>query len=216
MQWLTTHKGPLTVSPLEAVAFFKVLNAEGINMQFHFTPIHVGNDKTKETDVYNASTFPTSPDGYTILPSLLKPKSRGYVKLKSGNPLDAPLIQPNFLKEEKDLEVLIAGGKAAMEVMKSNSLRKFTKELYGPEDNSEGALIAHIKKTLETIYHPVGTCRMGNDEMAVVNEKLQVRGAENLRVVDASIMPEIISGNTNAPVYMIAEKAADIIINGSN
>ena len=213
--WLFTHKGPLTISPLESVAFFKVLDDDFINMQFHFTPIHPYSKNSKLVDVYNANTLPAYPDGYTILPSLLKPQSRGYVGIKSGNPLDSPVIQPNFLQNEKDLEVLIAGGKAALEVMKSTILQKHTKSIIGPSGNSEDELIAHIKQTLETIYHPVGTCKMGTDEMAVVNDKLLVHKLENLRVVDASIMPEITSGNTNAPVYMIAEKAADMIRMGS-
>lgn len=210
VQWLITHKGALTVSPLEAYSFFKVNGAENVNMQFHFAPIHIGDGST--ADAYNTKTYPTM-DGYTILPSLIKPKSVGYMALKSANPTDAPLIQPNFLSNEDDLAVLLAGTKKALEVMNANAFNSYRKSIVAPTDQTEAGLIEYIKNNIETIYHPIGTCKMGSDDMAVVNDKLQVHGIEGLRVVDASIMPTIVAGNTNAPVYMIAEKAADLILN---
>ncbi len=209
VHWLITHKGPLTVSPLEAYAFFAVNNAPSVNFQFHFAPLHISNGN--KVDVYNTKTYPTH-DGYTILPSLIKPKSVGYVGLKTKNPLEAPLIQPNFLSEEADLETLVTGTKIALDVLKTTAFNKYNKSIVAPTDETEAGIIAHIKKTVETIYHPTGTCKMGSDDMAVVNDKLQVHGIEGLRVVDASIMPTIIAGNTNAAVIMIAEKAADLIL----
>ena len=200
------------MSPLEAYAFYKVLGADSVNIQFHFTPLHAGPPGNPKVDVYNGDTFPKNPDGFTILPSLLQPFSRGYVGLKSNNPKDSPLIQPNFLSDERDLEVLVQGGKDAIQVVKSGAMSKFVDKLIAPFDTTEAGIAAHIRDTVETIYHPVGTCKMGNDELAVVNSQLQVRQVENLRVVDASIMPKIIAGNTNAAVYMIAEKAADMIL----
>jgi choline dehydrogenase len=149
------------------------------------------------------------------LATLLRPESRGYVSIQSKNPLDNPIIQPNYLDAEKDQKTLIQGVKKAFEVMQAKAFDKFRKEVYFPKfiDN-EDAILEHIRKTLECVYHPVGTCKMGteNDEMSVVNSHLQVKGIKRLRVVDASIMPQIITGNTNAPVIMIAEKAADMIL----
>jgi choline dehydrogenase len=204
-----SHKGPLSCSPLEAVAFFSVHGAENVNLQFHFTPLQLGNDY--KTDVYNAKTFPTK-DGFSILPTLLKPKSRGYVTIKSANPFDAPVIQPDFFSAEEDLQIMITGVKKALEVLNANAFSSHRKAIITPADQSEKGIIEHIKKAVETVYHPVGTCKMGNDAMAVVNDKLQVHGIEGLRVADASIMPTIVAGNTNAPTIMIAEKAADMIL----
>jgi len=205
-------KGVATASPLEANAFMRLnKNADRPDMQFHFVPVHLGG---YGVDMYNLDKFPHD-SGYTILPTLLQPESRGFVSLKSLNPLDSPLIQPNYLESEKDQQTLIAGVKKAYEVMQAQAFDGFRKELYFPKDiNKDETILEHICKTLECVYHPVGTCKMGveNDEMSVVNSHLQVKGILRLRVVDASIMPKIISGNTNAPTIMIAEKAADMIL----
>ena len=206
------HKrGVFCTSPLEGMAFFD-LNQKGgkVNFQLHFSPICIGNEYGY--DAYDLYDYPRI-DGFTILPTLLHPKSRGTVSLSSNNPKEAPIIQPNFLKEKEDLDQLVKGGKFVFKIMEEKAMKNHIKVNRLPHNRtSDDMLIEHIKKTLETVYHPVGTCKMGNDSMAVVDSTLKVHGIKNLRVVDASIMPKIISGNTNAPVFMIAEKAADMIL----
>jgi choline dehydrogenase len=133
--------------------------------------------------------------------------------LRSSNPTDFPVIQPNFLEAEDDRKVMIEAGRKALEIMQAPAFDACRKEIILPGDSStDEAWLLHIQKSMETVYHPVGTCKMGNDEMAVVDDRLRVHGVEGIRVVDASIMPTIVSGNTNAPVYMIAEKAAEWIL----
>lgn len=211
VQYGLFKKGPLTISPLEAVAFLKITDSpDPVDFQYHFSPIHLGNDYVG--DLYDITTFPLT-GGYTILPTLLKPQSRGYVGLRSSNAADTPLIQPNFLSAEEDVATLLKGTKEAIKVMESEAFGQLRKEIIAPPDrSSDEAIILHIKKSLETVYHPVGTCKMGLDEMAVVDEQLRVRGIDGLRVVDASIMPRIIAGNTNATAIMIGEKGADLIL----
>ncbi|MCU0340516.1 MAG: GMC family oxidoreductase N-terminal domain-containing protein [Spirosomaceae bacterium] len=210
-QYVFLKKGPLTISPLEANAFVKLhTNPDPVDFQFHFAPVHMGNDG--KADFYNPDTFPHT-SGYTILPTILKPKSVGYVALRSANPLDAPVIDPRFLSEEDDLTTLVKGTKKAIEIMQSAAFAPYRKELILPIDySSDEAIVQHIYSLLETVYHPIGTCKMGNDDMAVVDSQLRVRGIEGLRVVDASIMPRIIAGNTNATSIMIGEKGAAMIL----
>ncbi len=211
LQYVLFKKGPLTISPLEANAFVRTERAtDRPDIQFHFAPVHVGDDY--KADLYDLTTYPTT-DGYTILPTLLKPQSRGTVTLRSADPFDAPVIDPRYLEAETDRLTLLAGMKKAIEVMQSPAFAPYCERLQTPPDrSSDEGLMAHVRRQLETVYHPVGTCKMGTDDMAVVDSELRVRGIEGLRVVDASIMPTIVSGNTNAPVIMIAEKAADLIL----
>ncbi|MGF7217872.1 choline dehydrogenase [Spirosoma lacussanchae] len=208
--WLLSKKGPLSISPLEAVAFVRTEpTLDRVNMQFHFAPVHMGDSYT--ADMYDLSTWPTT-DGYIVLPTLLLPKSRGYIGLRSANPLDAPVIQPNYLTHEDDRRVLIQGVRQALEIKQADAFGPFRQRVHLTAGSSDDVIWAHILQQLETVYHPVGTCRMGTDEMAVVDADLQVRGIGGLRVIDASVMPTIVSGNTNAPTIMIAEKGADLIL----
>ena len=214
LAWLFQRKGPLTTSPLEAVAFFKTdENLAQPDLQLHFAPAHLGNNANLAAgaDFYNPKTYPKT-DGFTILPSLIQPKSRGYVSLQSKNPNEAPIIQPNYLEHPDDLKTLVKGYHKVKSIIESKAFKSFTDGVNFPEKiESEADIESHIKKVVESIYHPVGTCKMGTDTMSVVDAELRVHGIKNLRVADASIMPQIISGNTNAPTIMIAERAAEFI-----
>lgn len=211
-RFLLFKAGPLTISPLEAVAFLNPDDPNGrVKTQLHFVPIHVGGGYNY--DMYDLRTYPTRPDGFTILPSLLHPRSRGTVSLAAKDPAAPARIQPNFLADEADLETLLKGARAALDIMRQSAFEPYRDRLVMPPDiSSDDAVAEHIRRSVETIYHPVGTCKMGTDELAVVDPQLRVHGLGGLRVVDASIMPTIVTGNTNAPVMMIAEKAADLIL----
>ncbi len=208
-------KGVFNSSPLEAVAFGSTSLSPGrVDYQFHFSAFHVG--EGYDSDFHNYRTFPTDQDGFTILPSLLRPASRGTLKLRSANYQDFPVIQPNFLSAPTDRQVLIEACRKAIEVLEAEAFRPFLKKRFSPPDtSSDAAILRHIQQQVETIYHPVGTCKMGHDEMAVVDDELRVHGLAGLRVIDASIMPTIVSGNTNGPVYMIAEKGAAMVLAAS-
>jgi choline dehydrogenase len=145
---------------------------------------------------------------------VLRPESRGYIALKSLDPTIPPIIQPNYLSAQKDLDVMVKGVKMSREVINQKAFDQYRgAELHpGLDVQTDTEIEEFIRSHAETIYHPVGTCKMGNDEFAVVDDKLRVRGVENLRVVDASVMPTLIGGNTNAPTIMIADKISDHIL----
>ena len=145
---------------------------------------------------------------------LLRPESRGYVRIRSANPRDAPAINPNYLATQKDRETIVAGVAAMRRIFRAPAMARHVAEEIepGPLCDDEDELLDFIRRRGSTTYHPVGTCRMGQDQKAVVDERLRVRGFAGLRVVDASIMPAVVSGNTNAATIMIGEKGADMII----
>jgi len=146
-------------------------------------------------------------------PTLITPESRGSISLKSSSPLDPPAIRANYLSTDADMLVIVEGVKFSRRLAQQEPLAKFRgDELHpGASIQSDEEIAEFVRAEAQTLYHPVGTCKMGDDAMAVADSQLRVRGIERLRVVDASVMPRIIAGNTNAPTIMIAEKAADMI-----
>ena len=209
--YLLFKKGALTQGPLEAVAFGSTsLSPDRVDYQLHYASFNLG--EHNDAELYDMTTYPTK-DGITILPTLLRPKSRGYVQLKSSAPKDKVLIQPNFLAAPEDRQVLIEAGRKAIQVLQNKQFTAVLEKLYeGATLTSDEAFLKYIQDNLETVYHPVGTCKMGQDDTAVVDERLRVHGVNKLRVIDASIMPTIVSGNTNAPTMMIGEKGAVMIL----
>jgi choline dehydrogenase-like flavoprotein len=150
--------------------------------------------------------------GFSCRVCQLRPYSRGEVGLTSSDPLAPPRIDPRFLSDQRDAEIILKGVKMMRRILEAPALTKYRhKELLSNDVSTDEGLMNNIRNRADTIYHPVGTCKMGVDDMAVVDPQLRVRGLQALRVVDASIMPALIGGNTNAATIMIAEKAADMI-----
>ena len=197
-------RGVLTTNYAEAGAFLRSrAGLERPDIQLHFV-IGLVDDHARRLH-YGY--------GLSCHVCVLRPKSRGSVRLASRDPRAAPLIDPNFLGHEDDVSDLLAGVKAAREIMEGAPLSRYRDaEMYTGDARSDDELVDCMRRRSDTIYHPVGTCRMGVDEGAVVDPGLRVRGVEGLRVVDASVMPTLIGGNTNAPTIMIAEKAAESIL----
>ncbi|MDX1909565.1 MAG: GMC family oxidoreductase N-terminal domain-containing protein [Bacteroidia bacterium] len=208
LRYLIFRDGPFSASPLAACAFWRTdEHQDRPDMQFHFVPAH-------GTDLHDPNSLPRHVDGYTILPTMLRPKSRGEVRLRAADPTSAPVIDPRYLSEPDDLRMMMAGVRKAVEIMQADALGGYRLRFSFPENVlDDESLLRHLYAKTETCYHPVGTCKMGYDPMAVVDARLRVYGVEGLRVADASIMPDVIMGNTNAPVIMIGEKAADLIRN---
>jgi len=208
LRYFLFRKGPLTSNVAEAGGFVKTRpDLDAPDLQLTFGPVY-----------YLDHGF-TRPEGhgFTLGPTQLRPQSRGSITLRSADPFEPPAIQPNYLASDMDLQVFAEGIRLCRRLAQTKAFHRFRgKELYpGPSAQSDEAISEYLRQGLETLYHPVGTCKMGRDAMAVVDERLRVRGVEGLRVVDASIMPTITSGNTNVPTIMIAEKAADLIRGGS-
>jgi choline dehydrogenase len=209
LRYLIMKKGPLTSNVAESGAFIKTRPECPVpDLQFHFG---VGYFVEHGFQQYDGHAF-------TFGATLLHPYSRGEIRLRSSNPLDSPSIRANYFADSRDMDVLLEGVKLSRMLAATRAFSQYRgRELHpGVEAKDDQSLRAHIARFTETLYHPVGTCKMGhdNDAAAVVDSELRVRGVEGLRVVDASIMPTVIGGNTNAPTIMIAEKAADLIKHG--
>jgi choline dehydrogenase len=204
-RYVLFRTGPLANAGMEAVAFVKSRpDLAEPDIKFHFAMALYQN---------NGREF-IRRHGFFAHINVVRPQSRGRISLASADPAAPPLIDPNFLAEESDLIGLRAGIRIARDVFQQKAFDPYRAEEIapGPEVNSDDEIDAYIRARAEADYHSVGTCRMGDDEMAVVDSRLKVHGVEGLRVVDASVMPTIPGGNTNMPVIMVAEKAADMIL----
>ena len=204
LEYLLFKTGPLTMPPSQLGAFAKSdPTRESANIEWHVQPLSL--DKFGDP----LHTF----DAITPSVANLQPTSRGHVRIKSADPLDAPAITLNYLSTREDRDIAIAGLRFTRRIMAANALARFQPEEWKPGLQSQSdEELSHAAADLgSTIFHPVGTCRMGRDPLAVVDDRLAVHGIAGLRVIDASIMPRITSGNTNAPTVMIAEKGAEFI-----
>lgn len=204
LKYLLFKKGLLCSNVGEAGAFIKTKpHFKQPDLQFLFAPVYFVNHGFTKRKGYS----------FCLGVTLLRPQSRGYIKLRSRSPVEHPIIQPNYLSSESDLQTLIEGVKMAREIVQTSPFDTYRGEelLPGITEKTDEEIATYIRATAETLYHPVGTCKMGQDSSSVVNSQLQVYGIQGLRVVDGSIFPTLISGNTNAPIIAIAEFAADLI-----
>jgi choline dehydrogenase len=206
MQWLLTRQGPLALGINQGGCFMRALPGSATpDIQFHVA--------TLSADMAGAKVHPWS--GFTLSVCQLRPESRGHIRIRSADPLAVPEMQPNYLATALDRDTVVAGIKAARQIAASTPLSAYVRREIKPgtELHGDAALLQFARDNGATIFHPSGTCMMGpaHDPMAVLDERLRVRGVEGLRVVDCSAMPTLVSGNTNAPVIMMAEKAAEMI-----
>ena len=203
LRWKATHSGPLTSNVAESGAFFS--SREGLtapDIQIHAAPAGFYDNGMHE---------PTS-RMFTAAPTLVSVQSRGSVRLRSSDPSWAPAIDAAYLEDQTDLDALLAGARRTWEICTQGAVGAYLDRPWNlPDDPSDEDLVEHIRTWAQTLYHPVATCAMGSGEDAVVDADLKVRGVEGLRVIDASVMPAVPRGNTNAPTIMVAEKAADEI-----
>ena len=203
-RYLFGGRGPLTSNVAEAGAFVRSTNGlDAPDLQFHFAPAF-----------YLEHGFTKPPGhGFSIGPTLVAPTSRGRIRLRSTDPTAAPLIVGNVLSQETEMAALVAGLRLARTIAAAPAFEPFrgSEHLPGHDARSDDELMAHVRASAELLYHPCGTCKMGKDDLAVVDPELRVRGVAGLRVADASVMPVVTRGNTNAPTMMIAERLAALL-----
>ncbi len=205
LMYFRQKNGVFTSNFAETGAFLKTSpELDRPDVQFHFV-IAVVSD-------HGRNIARSLIHGYSNHTCVLRPLSKGSVKLASADPQQTPLINPNFLAEEHDVQTLLKGVRLSQKIMGQAPLKQYEKASLDNEHKmTDEQLIDHLRNNTDSVYHPIGTCKMGDDEMAVVDRHLKVRGLQGLRVVDASIFPNLVGGNTNAPTVMVAERAADWI-----
>lgn len=212
MKYIFTRKGPLSLSINQGGGFVKTSpELKQPDIQLYFSPVSYTRTPVGKRPLLNPDPF----SAFLLGLSNCRPKSCGQINIVSADPLQAPKIEPNYLSDERDVETLLKGVKLLREIAKSPALDEIIIEEIRPGKafQSDEQLIADIRDYAWTVFHPTSTCRMGTDaDHSVTNQRLQVHGLDNLRVVDASVFPSVTSGNTNAPVMMLAERAADLIL----
>ena len=210
LQWLLFRSGPLAVGINQGGCFMRALR-DGHGQPVAATPDIQFHVATLSADMAGGKVHPYS--GFTMSVCQLRPQSRGHIRIRSTDPFEPPEMQPNYLATELDRRTAVAGMKAARAIAASAAMRPYVKREVkpGPEAGSDAELLEFCRNHGATIFHPTGTCRMGIDARAVVDPRLRVNGTTCLRVIDCSVMPTLVSGNTNAPAVMLAEKAADMI-----
>ena len=203
MRWLLYRSGPATSVIVEGGGFFKSEGATRPDMQIHIAPAMVVRGGQTQLDGH----------GFTINSTFLRPESIGSVRLASSDPTAEPLIDPNYLAEARDRQMAVTQVRTIREVLAQKEIAQFieAERLPGAHIQTDEEIMTYVRQYASCDYHPVGTCKMGNDDDAVVDSQLRVHGLNNLRVIDASIMPKLVSGNTMAPTMMIAEKGADLV-----
>lgn len=206
LQWLLFRNGPLAIGINQGGCFMRALPDEATTPDIQF---HVA---TLSADMAGGKVHPYS--GFTMSICQLRPESRGHIRIRSADPFEPPEMRPNYLSTDLDRRTAVAGIKAARAIAASAAMRPYVlREVKpGPPAASDADLLEFCRNDGATIFHPTGTCRMGVDALAVLDPRLRVRGVQGLRVVDCSAMPTLVSGNTNAPAVMLAEKAADLVL----
>ncbi len=211
LKYIIARRGPLSLSVNQGGGFVRSRSGlERPDLQLYFSPVSY----TKPTPGKRALLSPDREPGFLLSAQPCRPKSRGYVQIRSADPFDAPMIVPNSLAEQADLDDLLAGSLFLRKLAATPALATVIADelLPGRAIESRDALIEDIRNRASTVFHPVSTCRMGSEpSSAVVDHRLRVHGLSGLRIVDASVFPGVTSGNTNAPVFMVAEKAADLV-----
>jgi choline dehydrogenase len=209
LRWLARRRGPLTSNVAEGAAFVRTaVTLAAPDLELIFAPVLF-----EEEGLVRPSRH-----GFTIASVLLQPESEGEIRLASADPAEPPVIDPGYLTDPNghDAAVLLHGIRLARRIASAEPLARFVSHelLPGGDAVSDTELLRHLRERSQTLYHPIGTCRLGTDELAVVDPQLRVRGLEGLRVVDASVIPALPRGHTNWPTVMVAERAARLILDG--
>ena len=211
LRFLLARKGPLTLSLNQAGGFVTVeQNGHGPDIQLYFSPVSYTRAPVGTRPLMSPDPFP----GFLLGFNPCRPTSRGAITLRTADPAAPPVIHPNYLDTDYDRRMMIAGTRLIRRLAATDAFARVIDRriVPDPDDESDEAILSHVREAAWTVFHACGTCRMGTDKGSVVDERLRLRGVEGLRVADASVFPAVPSGNTNAPAIMVGERAADLIL----